>query len=278
MPIGIGIGAAGLFGLLGSGISAFGAESAASTQAQAAQYAANLQHGEFEQIRKALEPWVKSGRISNADLLGLLTRQGATQSFLTTSPATLAHLGRPPSDTPGSGLMRQFQSSPSYNFELQQGSQAIQDAGAGVTGALSGNTLKSLQGYGTGLAGQDFWNWYNAQNSQYWNQYNAAANRQGQVYNMFAGLSGQGLGAATQTGQFGQAAVSNIGNDIMSGAAASAAGTVGATNAITGGINSLGTAALLQSLYGGGGGGFLIPGTNTGLSGATGIGDATQYF
>ncbi|HEV2097705.1 MAG TPA: hypothetical protein VGR45_02130 [Stellaceae bacterium] len=240
-----------------------------------------MQHGEFEQIRKALEPWVRSGRLSNADLTRLLTSHG-TNSFLSMNPSRLAGIGGPLQDVRGSNIDKMFQTSPSYNFELQQGAQAIQDAGSGTTGAISGNTLKALQGYGTGLAGQDFWNWYNAQNSQYWNQYNAASNRQNSIYNMLTGLSGQGLGAATQTGQFGQAAVSNIGNDIMSGAAAGAAGTVGAANAITGGLSSLGNAAMLQSLFANPNaatsGGFMFPGTNTPFGGASASGDATSYF
>jgi len=263
MPVGLGILGggllSGLFGLGGAAISASAAEQAASQQAGAARYAANLQHGEFEQIRKALEPWVKSGRIGNADLLRLLTRGGGRDSFLTESPARLAGIGVPPEDLKGSGLMDRFQTSPGYGFQLRQGLQAIQDAGTGTTGAIGGNTLKALQTYGTGLANQDFWNFYNANNQQYWNRYNAAANRQNSIYNMLTGLSGQGLGAATQTGQFGQAAVSNMGQDIMSGAAAGAAGTVGAANAITGGLNSLGSnlmsMSLLQQLYGGGFGG-----------------------
>src|SRR5215472_11464415 len=262
MPIGLGILGGGLlsgiFGLAGAGISASAAEQAAQTQADAAKYAANLQHGEFAQIRKALEPWVRSGRIGNADLLRLLTGGpgGARGSFLTENPAKLAGIGQPMEDLSGSGIMKRFKDSPGYQFQLQQGLQAIQDAGSGTTGAIGGNTLKGLQTYGTGLANQDFWNWYNAQNQQYWNRYNAAANRQNSVYNMLTGLSGQGLGAATQTGQFGQAAVTNMGQDIMSGAAASAAGTVGAANAITGGLNSLGgnlmSMSILQQLYGGG--------------------------
>lgn len=265
MPIGLGILGGGLlsgvFGLAGAGISAGAAESAAQTQAQAAQYAANLQHGEFEQIRKALAPWVQSGKLGNADLLRLLTNGGINNSFLTRSPTT--QLGAPLQDRAGSGINAMFKTAPSYNFELQQGANAITDAGTGVTGALSGNTMKSLANYGTGAAGQDFWNWYNAQNQQYWNRFNSITNRQNQVYNMLSGLSGQGLGAATQTGQFGQAAVSNIGNDIMSGAAASAAGTVGAANAITGGLNSLGgniqSMALLQQLFANPNSGNVLP-------------------
>lgn len=52
-----------------------------------------------------------------------------------------------------------FQTSPGYDFQLNQGLQAI-DRSAAARGSLqSGATLKALQGYGQGLANQEYNNW-----------------------------------------------------------------------------------------------------------------------
>jgi hypothetical protein len=57
--------------------------------------------------------------------------------------------------------MGNFQTSPGYQFQLQQGLRAV-DAGAAAKGMLrSGATLKQEQTYGSGLADQDFTNYYN---------------------------------------------------------------------------------------------------------------------
>lgn len=68
-------------------------------------------------------------------------------------------------------------------------------------------------------------------------------------------LVGMGLGAATRTGQFGAQATSNITDLITSGAAARAAGEIGAANAITQGRQgiigagaNIGSAALMGPL------------------------------
>ena len=54
-----------------------------------------------------------------------------------------------------------FQTSPGYQFSLDQGLRAV-DAGAAASGMLrSGATLKAEQTFGTGLADQEFSNYYN---------------------------------------------------------------------------------------------------------------------
>jgi hypothetical protein len=57
--------------------------------------------------------------------------------------------------------MGNFQQSPGYQFQLQQGLRAV-DAGAAAKGMLrSGATIKGEETYGQGLANQDFSNYYN---------------------------------------------------------------------------------------------------------------------
>ena len=57
--------------------------------------------------------------------------------------------------------MANFQTDPGYQFQMQQGLRAV-DAGAASQGMLrSGATLKAEQTFGSGLAEQDFTNYYN---------------------------------------------------------------------------------------------------------------------
>jgi hypothetical protein len=57
--------------------------------------------------------------------------------------------------------MGNFQTSPGYQFQLQQGLRSV-DAGAAAKGMLrSGATIKGEETYGQGLADQDFSNYYN---------------------------------------------------------------------------------------------------------------------
>lgn len=102
-----------------------------------------------------------------------------------------------------------FQGSPGYQFQLNQGIDAIQNSAAARGGVVSGNTLKALQSYGQGLANQD---WYNYLSQLY-------------------GLTRLGSASAAGQGQF-----------LVGAGNANASGTAGATKAIQGGIGGLGNA------------------------------------
>ena len=144
---------------------------------------------------------------------GILGAPGTTGA----APAGTAATGTA-ATTPGTAASPYagFQSSPGYQFQLSQGLQAIQNQNAGTTGLNSGNTLKALQTYGTGLANQD---WYN-------------------YLNQLTGLSNTGENAAANLGNTGVSAGANIGNSIMAAGNATAAGQVGSANAINSGIGS----------------------------------------
>jgi hypothetical protein len=195
-----------------------------------------------------------------------------------------------------------FQASPGYQWQLGQGINAIQNSAAGKTGAVSGNTLQALQGYGTGLAQQDWYNAnalnsnnyatqlqsyldrYNAQNQGYTqtqgylgNAYNqnlaGIAGQQANTYNILSGLIGGGQNAGASLGGFGQQFANQAGNFLTQGANAQAAGQVGQANAFTGGINSLSSLLLSNpNAYGGGGGNnvlnYLLGGSGGGGGGA----------
>ena len=120
-------------GLIG-GVMQSGAVSSAADKAAAASREA------AQQQRNDLMPWATTGGTANtatADLLGLNGPDAATAA------------------------MARYQTSPGYQWQLQQGLRAV-DAGAAAKGfGRSGAVLKQEQEFGQGLANTDFGNYYN---------------------------------------------------------------------------------------------------------------------
>ncbi len=129
-----------------------------------------------------------------------------------------------------------FTASPGFNFEMQQGIDAIQNsAAAGANGGIGGNLMQQLQRFGTGLASQDWWTFVN----QFTGQQNRALSS---LFN----LTGSGQNAAVQQGGFGAGAAGQIGNNVTGAGNALASGQVGVGNAIGGGLSNLSNMAQLQ--------------------------------
>lgn len=139
-----------------------------------------------------------------------------------------------------------FQESPGYQFALDQGNASI-NALAGARGGLnSGATLQALQNNGIGMANQEYGNWWNRLSGIAGSGQNAAANQGTAMGNAAAGVS---------------QAYSNIGN-------AQAAGAIGVSNAINGGVqNYLGYQQYQQGLGNGLRNGIGTPGVTPGLFG-----------
>ena len=133
-----------------------------------------------------------------------------------------------PNTSPGTGagtsIMDRLAQTPGYQFALQQGLQATQSGFAAQGLGQSGPALKGAAQYAEGLASTTY-------QQQLSNFFNLMSSGQSAA----AGLGGLGLQSAGQAGGFS-----------TSGAAASAGGLVGATNALGGGalnyslLNSLG--------------------------------------
>lgn len=153
--------------------------------------------------------------------------------------------------TPGQGLLAQFgqqfqaptaaqaQQTPGYQFQLQQGLDAVQNSAAGRGGLLSGGTLAALNNYAQGTASTNYQNTFNNSLATYQQAYQQFLNNQQSTYSMLSGASGQGLQAAGGAGNL----ISGIGGDIASllgqQGAARAGGTIGSANSITGMIPGL---------------------------------------
>jgi hypothetical protein len=132
---------------------------------------------------------------------------------------------------------------PGYQFQLQQGEQAVTDQATATGGVGGGNTLKALMNYGQELA-----------STTYQQQFNDYLAQQQQQLGALQTAAGSGQNAAAGLASAGQTSANNVGNLLTSGAAATAGGQVGAANAITGGINNLSSNYLLSQLLNNGGG------------------------
>lgn len=276
MPIGAIISA--VPGLISAGSALFGGNSVS----KANNSAANVSGLEYLDIAGKLNPYLKTGttasQVLGSNYFGV--NQDGTydpnapylqpiSSVVGQAPGAPDYttLGAPPSPNDAS-LQTSFQASPGYTFQRDQGNEAIQNSAAGKTGALSGNALKSMDTFTTGLAAGDWNNYYKnlqtnyydrynslyndfaAKNTSYTNSYNDIANNRGQVISGLSYLGGQGQNAAANLGGFGQAAATNIGNYGIAGAGAKAGGIQGAANSLGPAATSLGN---LYNQYSGSG-------------------------
>ena len=123
---------------------------------------------------------------------------------------------------------------PGYAFRLSEGQKALDRSAAARGGLISGGALKAAQRFGQDLGSQEYQNAYNRALTGY----NADVAREATGYNRLAALAGIGQTATGQIGAAGQNMASNVGNLMTSGAAANAAGQVGGTNALTGGLST----------------------------------------
>lgn len=157
--------------------------------------------------------------------------------------------------TPGKGLLApwtgqftaptaaQAAKTPGYQFQVQQGENAMQNSAAGQGGLLSGRTLASLNNYAQGVASTNYQNTFNNALTQYQQGYQSFLNNQNNTYQRLLGMSGLGLNAS----QGAAGLIANTGQDIASlygqEGAARAQGTMGAANAYSGMFGGLGNAA-----------------------------------
>jgi len=201
-------------GVAGIAAGAYESSQASSDQQAAAQSAQNTQLGMYNQTNANLAPFRTTGADATARLAGLM--------------------GVGPNAMTNAQVSSYLTNLPGYQFQMQQGTQAI-DRSAASQGLLnSGATGKALQQYGQGLGSNYF----------------------GQYLNQLQFLSNQGENAAAQTGQFAQQTGAGVAGSQIYGGNAAAAGAIGTGNSITNGINQgVGLYGLYQGGYFGNGGG-----------------------
>lgn len=157
---------------------------------------------------------------------------------------------------------------PSYQFRVNEGERLMRARQAASGNRFSGQAMKDITNYGQEAASQE-----------YGNAYNRFMQNRAVLYDRLANLAGIGSGAGNAMNAATSSAASNIGsttvgttgtagNLLAGGAAANAAGMVGSTNALVGGVNSgLNNYFTMTYLRG-----------NQGSKGAGGVGGNTRGF
>lgn len=253
----VGAGTSLLGGLLGQSAAskAAAAQQAAAQQAsglagQAGQQAQNYLTGQLSNENANSQPYLQAGAQATNQLSNALAPGGSlTQQFGQFQAPTAA----------------QAAAMPGYQFQLQQGENALQNSAAAKGGLLSSGTAKALDQYSQGLASTDYGNLFNQALSGYQTNFNTFNTQQNEAYQRLAGVSQQGANSAANLNnvqQQGTNALANSlmgtaqqqGQDIMGGANAQAAGIVGGNNALVGGLtgaaNAIGGSLGLSSILG----------------------------
>lgn len=179
-----------------------GASSAAQTQADAANRAADLQYQMWQEQQKLQEPWRQAGETALNKLIPMATNY-----------------------TPFG--MQQFQQDPGYQFRLLEGLKALDRQAAARGGLISGGALKAAERYGQEMGSQEYMNAFNRYQTE----------RQAQL-NPLQSLAGLGQTSTNQlmgaAGQYG----TNVGELGMQVANARASGYMGQANALSGALTS----------------------------------------
>ncbi|HEY8879215.1 MAG TPA: hypothetical protein VIN03_16725 [Roseateles sp.] len=228
---------------LGGAISGSNAShDAAGQQVDAANNATALQKAMYEQNQRNLSPYMQGGTSALSSILDMFKSGQLGGQF--TGADYLAN------------------KDPGYDFQLQQGQQALMNSQAATNGALSGAALKSLIGFNQGMA-----------STGYQNAYNRWLSTQQNKYGQLSDIAKLGENAAAGAGNTGVGYANGISNTITGAGNAAAAGTIGSANAISSGLNNYGALRYLDSGGSGGSGGGIFGGFSlSDLINGTGLG------
>lgn len=247
------------------------AQNAAQLSSDSANYAANLQNQQWQQSFNALQPWRDTGR-QNLSYLDYLMQSRYFAPNQNTKPSdllqgsTISSLGNYAAARASESLQPfQFDpaTNPAYQWNFDQGLQALNKSAAARGGYFSGQTGIDLLKYGQGMAKNE----YQQQLANYLSVQNQAINNQntyfGQQYNLknqeiqqlndyfnkLASMSNIGQTATGTTANLGAAYAGNIGNILTNsanlqgqyGLAGANAWSQGLTGASNQGWGALGT-------------------------------------
>lgn len=188
--------------------------------------------------QQAVSQLQQSGTQARGDILN---QQQSAESALspyaslgTTSTGNLQAL----TGTPGQGLLtpwtqtftaptaEQAEQTPGYQFQLQQGENAIQNSAAARGGLLSGQTLADMNNYAQGQASTNYQNTFNNALAGYNTAYNAFENNQSNAFNRLYSLSGLGANTAGQLANVDMSTGSTLAG-LTTGIGADVAGLLG---------------------------------------------------
>ena len=188
------------------------AKSAADTQAAATDRANQLIYQMYQEQKGLQEPYRAAGVTAQNRLMDVLGLSGNTGA----ADYGIANKNFTPSD---------LTTDPSYQFRLNEGLKALDRQAAMRGGLISGGAIKAAQSYGQDQASQEYQNAFNRYQTNRTNMLQPLGN-----------LVTSGQNAAANLGSAAGSYGTNASNNITSGAAANAAGTVGSANALASGV------------------------------------------
>lgn len=227
--------------LVTAGATAWGASKAADAQTDAANASIANQQQMYQNNKNILMPFIQGGYDAQTSLQGLLNPNGDNplSALLKLTGATNG----------GADMQSMLEKTPGYQFSLQQGNRAVNNAlAARGLGGSAGAVAKGVANYTQGLAGNTWQNVVNSLQNVFNSQTGATQNLLNTGLSAGNALAGVGTNTA------------NANSSAMIGAGNAQAGMYnGIGNAIGGVGNSLGSAMLMNQLTGG----------NNGLYGGT---------
>lgn len=209
-------------------IGASSAQNAANSQSQAADRANQQASNQFDKQQAAAAPYVQSG-------------YGALNQLNNQMP-----------DLTRQFTMQDFHQDPGYQFNLNQGIQAMQRSAAAKGMLNSTGTMQGLNNYAQGMA-----------SNEYSNAYNRFTQSQEQRYNMLSGIAGMGNVANGQMAQVGINTSNNMNSNTIGQGNAMSAGQMAQGNnlgnMVGNGVNSYMNYNLMNRIYGGQNNGMPAP-------------------
>lgn len=223
--------------LIGGYLQSKAAKDAAYEQSQATGRGIDEQGRQFDIARADQRPFLETGQAATIKLRDLLGLNGGSGTLLRSfSPADL-------------------ESEPGYQFGLNQGNKAIENAARARGVYMSPSTMKELLRYGQDYAG-----------TKYMDAFNRDLSNRTTTYNMLSGAGSRGQVAANTLANAGGNYATNVGNLLTAGANARGAAGIVSANAWGNAFNNVGN-SYLQGSYlnrilndgGGNGGGVYRP-------------------
>lgn len=194
------------------------AKRAARQQEEALLKAQGQMRETYAQQRELQDPYLRAGATGQNELMRLLGLGGDAAS------AGYGSMAQPFG-------MNQFQADPGYAFRLSEGMKAMDRSAAARGGLISGAALKAGQRYGQEMGSQEYQNAFNRYQTE----------REARLNPLYR-ITGAGQQAAGTLGGYAGQYGENMSNLLTGVGNVKAAGTIGASNALWGGIGNAATA------------------------------------
>lgn len=210
--------------VVGGVASAYGSNQAANAQGAAADRQFALDEQRYNQARIDYSPYTEIGNQARKGLAGQL---GLSYDKPFNPNAPLSR----------NFTLADFQASPGYQFNLQQGQMAIDKSANARGNFYAPQTLQDISRFSQGLASNEFNN-----------ERNYFTGQQNNLFSRLYGLTSLGENAAAMTGNAAMQSAQLGGQALGAQGDARAAGIMGATNAFTGTLGDVTNMYLQQRM------------------------------